>query len=53
MYTFVYVPSELAEEMRRVMKDAGIDSLSRVIHEGSELYAAEYDWELGKMSLGV
>lgn len=49
----VYIPRELAEEVLRVMKEAGIDSVSKVVQEGLRLYVAEHSWRTGGEVVGA
>ncbi|MEM1936254.1 MAG: CopG family transcriptional regulator [Thermosphaera sp.] len=49
----VYIPGDLANEVSKIMRDAGINSISRVVQEGLRLYLAEHSWRVGGDVVGA
>lgn len=49
----VYIPKDLAEKLSEIMKDQGIDSLSRIVQESLRLYLAEHSWRTGEEVVGA
>ncbi|MEM0066130.1 MAG: CopG family ribbon-helix-helix protein [Sulfolobales archaeon] len=49
----VYIPGDLADEISKVMRDAGIGSISRVVQESLRLYLAEHSWRTGGDVVGA
>ncbi|MCX8185266.1 MAG: hypothetical protein RMI56_01665 [Sulfolobales archaeon] len=40
----VYIPGELAGEIEKLMKNSGVESLSKIIQESLRMYIAEHSW---------
>lgn len=41
----VYIPSDLAEEVVKLMKEVGAESISKVVQEALRLYIVEHSWK--------
>jgi len=40
----VYIPGNIVEKLTEIMKEIGVESLSRVVQESIRLYIAEHSW---------
>lgn len=49
----VYIPKDLAEKLLEIMKDMGIDTLSRIVQESIRLFIAEHSWRIGGEVVGA
>ena len=49
----VYIPSDLAEKIEKIMKSKGVDSLSKIVQEALRLYIAEHSWASGEEVVGA
>ena len=49
----VYIPKDLAEKLTEIMKDLGVDTISRVVQESVRLFIAEHSWRIGGEVVGA
>lgn len=49
----VYIPSDLAEKIAILMKDMGLETLSKLVQEALRLYVAEHSWRIGDEVIGA
>lgn len=49
----IYIPKDLSEKLTEIMKDLGIDTISRVVQESLRLYIAEHSWRIGGEVVGA
>ncbi|MEM1645572.1 MAG: CopG family ribbon-helix-helix protein [Ignisphaera sp.] len=49
----IYVPKDLTDKLSAIMRDFGIDSLSKVVQEALRLYVAEHSWRIGGEVIGA
>ena len=49
----VYIPKDLEEKLTEIMKDLGVDTISRVVQESVRLFIAEHSWRVGGEVVGA
>lgn len=49
----IYVPKDLADKLLVLMRDLGVDSISKVVQEALRLYVAEHSWRIGGEVVGA
>ena len=49
----VYIPQDLANELAVVMREKGIENLSKVVQEALRLYVAEHGWRGKEKTTGI
>ncbi|MEM1525902.1 MAG: CopG family ribbon-helix-helix protein [Ignisphaera sp.] len=49
----IYIPRDLAEKLSAIIKDLGVDSISKLVQEALRLYVAEHSWRIGGEVFGA
>lgn len=49
----IYIPKDLAERLSVIIKDLGVDSISKLVQEALRLYVAEHSWRIGGEVVGA
>lgn len=49
----IYIPRDLAEKLSVIIKDLGVDSISKLVQEALRLYVAEHSWRIGGEVVGA